>query len=57
MRCFSGVSSQANANTAFGKNSVEGKATAYVCEHGTCRAPVTSAGELKALLDDYQQTA
>lgn len=36
------------------KKVVDGKATAYVCEHGTCRAPVTSAGELKALLDDYR---
>ncbi len=33
------------------KKVVNGKATAYVCEHGTCRAPVTSAGELKTLLD------
>lgn len=36
------------------KKVVDGKATAYVCEHGTCRAPVTSAGELKTLLDDYR---
>jgi uncharacterized protein len=36
------------------KKVVDGKATAYVCEHGTCRAPVTSVGELKALLDDYR---
>ncbi|HKI48835.1 MAG TPA: hypothetical protein VKA69_05885, partial [Desulfobacteria bacterium] len=33
------------------KKVVDGKATAYVCEHGTCRAPVTSVEELKALLD------
>ena len=39
------------------KKVVDEKATAYVCEHGTCRAPVTSAGELKALLGDYRQTA
>lgn len=38
------------------KKVVDGKTTAYVCEHGTCRAPVTSAGELKALLDEYRQT-
>jgi len=38
------------------KKIIDGKATAYVCEHGTCRAPVTSAEELKALLDDYRQT-
>jgi uncharacterized protein YyaL (SSP411 family) len=36
------------------KKVVDGKATAYVCAHGTCQAPVTSAGELKALLDDYR---
>jgi hypothetical protein len=36
------------------KQAVDGKATAYVCEHGTCRKPVTSPGELKALLDDYR---
>lgn len=36
------------------KKVVDGKATAYVCEHGTCRTPVTSAGELKTLLDDYR---
>jgi hypothetical protein len=36
------------------KKVVDGKATAYVCEHGTCRKPVTSAEELKTLLDDYR---
>ncbi len=35
------------------KKVINGKATAYVCQHGTCLAPVTSVGELKALLDDY----
>ena len=39
------------------KKAIDGKATAYVCEHGACKAPVTSAGELKALLDDYRETA
>ncbi len=29
---------------------VDGRATAYVCEEFTCRAPVTTAGELRALL-------
>ena len=39
------------------KKVVDGKATAYVCEHGSCRAPVTSAAELKAMLDDYRSLA
>jgi uncharacterized protein YyaL (SSP411 family) len=29
---------------------VDGRATAYVCEEFTCQAPVTTAGELRALL-------
>ena len=29
---------------------VEGKAAAYVCENFTCKAPVTSAEELRKLL-------
>ena len=37
------------------KKVVDGKATAYVCAHGTCQAPVTSTEELKALLDDYRK--
>jgi len=32
------------------RKSVEGKPAAYVCEHFTCQAPVTSAEELTALL-------
>ncbi len=36
------------------KKAVDGRATAYVCEHGLCRAPVTSPEELKALLNDYR---
>lgn len=31
---------------------VDGRATAYVCEEFTCRAPVTTAGELRALLGE-----
>ena len=34
-----------------GKTQVDGKPTAYVCQNFTCSAPVTSARELKALLD------
>jgi uncharacterized protein YyaL (SSP411 family) len=30
----------------------DGMATAYVCEGFACRAPVTSAEELRALLED-----
>ena len=33
-----------------GRQVKDGKATAYVCQLGTCLAPVTSADELKALL-------
>jgi uncharacterized protein len=33
-----------------GRSPVDGRAAAYVCEHFTCRAPVTSAEELSAAL-------
>ena len=34
-----------------GREPVEGRAAAYVCEHFSCRRPVTDARELEALLD------
>ena len=35
-----------------GKTQINGKATVYVCQNFTCSAPVTSASELRALLDN-----
>jgi uncharacterized protein len=35
-----------------GREPVDGKAAAYVCEHFTCQQPVTSPDELLALLSD-----
>lgn len=37
---------------AHNKKPVDGKATAYVCKHATCKPPVTSPGELVALLEE-----
>jgi uncharacterized protein YyaL (SSP411 family) len=34
-----------------GKTQVDGKATVYVCQNFTCSAPVTSASEMRALLE------
>ena len=34
-----------------GKTQIDGKATVYVCQNFTCSAPVTSASELRALLE------
>jgi uncharacterized protein len=34
-----------------GKNQVDGRPTAYVCQNFTCSAPVTSASELRTLLE------
>jgi hypothetical protein len=34
-----------------GKTQINGKATVYVCQNFTCSAPVTSASELRALLE------
>ena len=34
-----------------GKTALDGKPTAYVCENFTCSTPVTSASELRALLE------
>jgi uncharacterized protein YyaL (SSP411 family) len=33
-----------------GRSSIDGRATAYVCEHFACKAPVTQADELEQLL-------
>jgi len=35
-----------------GRELRDGRATAYVCEHYTCRQPVTSAAELREQIDD-----
>jgi uncharacterized protein YyaL (SSP411 family) len=34
-----------------GRDSVEGRATAYVCENFTCRLPVTDSEDLRRQLD------
>ena len=34
-----------------GKTQIDGEATVYVCQNFTCSAPVTSASELRALLE------
>ena len=40
-----------------GRKMINGKSTAYVCEKGTCKAPVTSLKDLKSILDaDYKKT-
>ena len=39
-----------------GKKAVDGRATAYVCQHGSCLPPVTSVDELERLLNDYRET-
>jgi uncharacterized protein YyaL (SSP411 family) len=33
-----------------GRQAIDGRATAYVCEHFACQAPVTSADALRAAL-------
>ncbi len=39
-----------------GKTAIDGRATAYVCQHGSCLPPVTSVDELKGLLNDYRES-
>ena len=34
-----------------GRSALEGRATAYVCEHFACQAPVSDPDALRALLD------
>jgi len=42
---------QANVPLLRDRTPVDGKAAAYVCEHFACRRPVTTADELRELLD------
>ena len=46
-----GETSAARSALLENRTAIDGKPTAYVCEHYACRAPVTSAAELREQID------